>query len=106
MKTLALFLTGLAVAAAGAPAYAAEPATRTVAHRDLDLATSAGKRALDARVRRAAGALCLDPREQSLSMRMARKACFDRAVSSAEPLVASAVARDLAVRATRSAAVE
>lgn len=99
---------GATLLPAGAPLHAREAASnsRAVAHRDLDLATEGGKRKLDARVRRAASALCLDPRELSLRVKIARKACYNRAVTGAERSVATAVARDLAVRSTRSAAAE
>lgn len=89
--THALIAAGFAALAIAHPAQAS---TRTVSYADLDLSTANGRSALDARVRGAARQVCeIGADEGSLAERLAAKACFAHAVSSAQQQFASIEAR-------------
>jgi UrcA family protein len=110
MITINLKFAGLAFAAAlatsaatlvatGAPAAAATPIvveatqvpTARVAHEDLNLRTAAGVRRLQARVRRAAEQLCIEPNSKSLQVVADGKACVRVAIEQASPQVDQAI---------------
>jgi UrcA family protein len=110
MTTINLKFAGLALAAAlatsaatlvatGAPAAAATPIvieasqapTARVAHDDLNLRTAVGVRRLQARVRRAAEQLCLEPNVKSLQVLADGRACVRVAVEQATPQVEKAI---------------
>lgn len=120
MNAIRLKLAGLAFAAGiattaatlvavAAPALAASPKTleRVVFHRDLDLATPAGKRTLDARIKRIATRFCMDPRAPSPAARLAARPCVAAVIASAVPTAQREIARDVAAAsATRAAALQ
>ena len=115
MITINLKFAGLALAAAlatsaatllatGAPAVAATPIlveatqdpTARVVHNDLNLRTAAGVRRLQARVRRAAEQLCLDPHAKSLQVIADGKACVRVAIEQVAPQVEKAIGAEAA----------
>jgi len=55
------------------------PLTEHISYADLDLSSDAGVRALEARVRNAAHALCDEPGTQPLKIHLATRACFNAA---------------------------
>ena len=90
--THALIAAGLAALAIAHPAAAQSSATSTqsVSYADLDLSTVHGRATLDARVRTAARQVCeIGTEEASLRERVEAKACFAKAVSSAQQQFAS-----------------
>jgi UrcA family protein len=89
--THALIAAGIAALTIAHPAAAS---TRTVSYADLDLSTSHGRVALDARVRSAARQVCeVGIENLSLADQVAERACMARAVSSAQQQFASIEAR-------------
>jgi UrcA family protein len=110
MLTLNLKFAGLALAAAlatsaatlvatGAPAVAATPIVvegtqapvARVAYDDVNLRSAAGVRKLQARVRRAAEQLCLEPNAKSLQVIADGKACVRVATEQAAPQIERAI---------------
>ena len=98
----AALATGAAtLLATGAPVQAAAPiaveAAQTpaarVAHADLNLNAAAGVNRLEARVRRAARRLCVEPGARSLKALADRRACVNGAIEQAGPQVKLAIAR-------------
>ncbi len=95
----ALATSAAALVATGAPAAAATPIvveatqvpTARVAHDDLNLRTAAGVRRLQARVRRAAEQLCVEPNSKSLQVVADGKACVRVAIDQAAPQVDKAI---------------
>lgn len=57
------------------------PPTERVSFADLDLLSDAGVGQLEARVRTAAGNLCIENTVQPLATRLAERACFDSALA-------------------------
>jgi UrcA family protein len=96
---VALATSAATLVATGAPAAAATPIvveatqvpTARVGHEDLNLRTAAGVRRLQARVRRAAEQLCLEPNSKSLQVVADGKACVRVAIEQASPQVDQAI---------------
>ncbi|WP_066527312.1 UrcA family protein [Erythrobacter sp. CCH5-A1] len=80
-----IVLPALALAAA-TPALA-EPVSVVVPYGDLDLTKEAGRKALDARLARAANKVCGPVNVRDLARLSARRACIAEARASAEPQV-------------------
>lgn len=77
-----LFFAGLCLAAAAAPAAAATgetPRSAVVSYADLDLASQAGKKTLENRVRAAARTVC-ETGSQDAWSRSAKTECFRDAI--------------------------
>ncbi len=95
----ALVTAAGAFASASGPLHAAggdaSPKTRSISvpHRDLNLATQAGVRQLEGRVRKAAKKLCVETGTPPLAAKTAARDCLKEAVASATPGVLVAVAR-------------
>jgi UrcA family protein len=95
----ALATSAATLVATGAPAVAATPIvveatqvpTARVAHDDLNLRSAAGVRKLQARVRRAAQQLCVEPNSKSLQVVAEGKACIRVAVEQAAPQIEQAI---------------
>ena len=91
------FAALLAGSAAGidSPAHAepARAATAAVEYADLNLASDAGVRRLQARIRSAAEQLCTEPVKTSVDQFAAGKACIAATVEAAQPQVRLAIAR-------------
>jgi UrcA family protein len=95
----ALATSAATLIATGAPAAAATPIvveatpvpTARVAHDDLNLRTAAGVRRLQARVRRAAEQLCVEPHNKSLQVVAHGRACVRIAIDQAAPQVDKAI---------------
>ena len=92
-------LVALAAMLAAASASAEAPVTIVggqpsvrVSYADLDLASAAGRKALEGRVQRAASRLCVDNGVRDLERRMGGRDCIARAVASAAPQIELAVA--------------
>jgi UrcA family protein len=106
MLKLSLCLA-LSAATFSAAATAQEPATGHAAnsarvfHADLNLASAAGRKTLDGRIRRAARGLCLDHRVAGVERAMAGRACMVKAIASAQPQIELAVRGVPAPAATR-----
>ena len=78
----------------GGPASARGVRTASVAsisHADLNLTSAAGIARLDARVRRAAERLCIDPGVRPLHFASQSRACVDEAVAAARPQLNRAI---------------
>lgn len=90
MKTSLLLAAALAAAL---PAHAGGAQTRSVEVRygDLDLASDAGVKELNSRVRRAAASICIDRGTRGLALRNAQQKCFSAALSDASRKVELAV---------------
>jgi UrcA family protein len=67
--------------------------TVTVSYADLNITASAGRRALEGRVTRAASALCLENRRASLGELQGEARCFSQALSRARADIDVAVSR-------------
>jgi UrcA family protein len=95
----ALATSAATLVATGAPAAAATPIvveatqvpTARIAHDDLNLRTATGVRRLQARVRRAAEQLCVEPHNKSLQVVADGKACVRVAIEQASPQVDQAI---------------
>jgi UrcA family protein len=103
-----LIRTVLAAAAlAAATPVLAQPVTVTVPHADLDLTREAGRKALEARVARAAEQVCGPIGARALSHVAAYRACLAEARASAQPQVELALnaanSRRVAMLSTRLA---
>jgi UrcA family protein len=81
--------TGTPVHAAPAPA-----ASAVVEYADLNLASDAGVRRLQARIRSAAERLCTEPGTASVAQFAVGKACIAATVEAAQPQVRLAIARN------------
>lgn len=86
-----LVATGAAVAATPIVVEATQVPTARIAHDDLNLRSAAGVRKLQARVRRAARQLCLEPNAKSLQVIADGKACVRVAVEQAAPQIEQAI---------------
>lgn len=64
----------------------------SVSHGDLNLASAAGLARLDARVRRAAERLCIEPGVRPLHFAAQARACVEEAVAAAQPQLRRAIA--------------
>ncbi|QMW24576.1 UrcA family protein [Sandaracinobacteroides saxicola] len=88
LGTLALVASGACMMAAAGPVQAAEAPRATVRYADLDLATSAGRATLDARIRGAARNVCgVDPR--NLADLSRQRACMAQAIGHANITLAA-----------------
>lgn len=90
MNKSVLALAALASAFVSATAFAA-PASTKVRTADLNLASPAGRDTLARRISYAAKAICIVDGDRSLVAMIEGKKCYDRAVNSAQPHVASLV---------------
>jgi UrcA family protein len=63
-----------------------------VSYADLDLRRAADVEALNARVRRAATNICINPSDRDLRLQMAGRECRDTALEGAKPQVLAAIA--------------
>lgn len=89
MKSSAIVFAVLALLAGGASELAsAAPAAMSVATHDLDLTTTAGRTALDRRVRMAAAELCGEASASDPAGRRAVRACRRDAVAQARQAIA------------------
>jgi len=94
----ALILSGLTALPAGAAAQPSganpqgDPPTITVSYSDLNLATPAGRDALDGRVRRAAETLCVEQGVKSLQSEAFARKCVGDALAGAGGQIRQAVA--------------
>ena len=93
LATSAATLAAFPLSAHAAPAVAVTaevPAVR-VSHTDLNLASPAGLKKLDARIRSAAERLCIVPGGKSLEEAQEAKACVDETVAGTQPQVRRAI---------------
>lgn len=108
MRTTSLITALLAVAAAS-PVCAEKPIvveadapTAHVSYADLNLGSTAGMKVLQARIRHAAQALCVESSRTDVTRALQEKKCFNSALASAEIQVeaASRSPRNMATAAT------
>ncbi|WP_336978752.1 UrcA family protein [Altererythrobacter fulvus] len=81
-------LAAMCISGAIATPAAAEEVTVTVTHTDLDLTTSAGKKALETRVAAAIKVACVKPETRDLKTMQAWESCKSSAKSGAEEQLA------------------
>jgi UrcA family protein len=96
MTRFALATAAILAAAVNVGAPASARAFRTantasISHGDLNLASAAGIARLDARVRRAAERLCIDPGVRPLHFAAQARVCVDEAVAAARPQLDRAI---------------
>ena len=95
--TLATAATAVIIAFSAAPASASEaPRTARIATAGLDLTSPSGRAHVEARIARAARAVCGADDPQAWKQRPAIRACTDTAIANTRPQVAAlaAAARD------------
>ena len=84
LAAAAVFASGTLLTPTVACAQQPESVTAQVDYSDLDLASAAGQRRLEARVGRAVRQLCAEDGERGLRARSREKACMADATASAE----------------------
>jgi UrcA family protein len=80
--TVAIALVALSCATSAHAGSAADPLTKTVAYGDLNLDSQSGAKALYARLRGAARAVCSPLEDRDLAHRMAWQSCINQAIRS------------------------
>ena len=83
---------------------ASAPSAR-VSYADLDVLSTAGRQALEARVRSAAQALCYSPGKTDLDRALAGKKCFASAMAGARDQIDAAVLSSRAFASSQSITV-
>ena len=97
---IAAIAAGLATTGAGvSPAYARSAETVLVGYSDLDLASAAGRRALDSRIAVAVESVCSAGESLDLRFNSLGRACRDEAFAAAQPQ------RDAAIGGQRTGSV-
>ena len=91
MFTRSIFAAALVSLAAAAPALAASP-SQMVGYADLNLASTQGRQALDARLVRAAKSVCAVGATTNLNEFIASKSCFQASVADARTAADQAIA--------------
>jgi UrcA family protein len=97
MFTRPIFAAALVSLAAAAPALAGAP-TQSVGFADLNLASTQGRQALDARLVRAAKSVCGVGATTNLNEFIASKSCFQTSVADARSAADEAIARKSGAR--------
>jgi UrcA family protein len=95
--TRSIFAVALVSIAATTPALAAAP-SQVVGFADLNLATTEGRQALDARLVRASKSVCQVGATTNLNEFVASKACFQSSVADARMAADQAIARKSGAR--------
>ena len=85
------FISAALAAALLAGTASAQTSTRTVSYADLDLASAAGAKALQTRVRSAAKSVCDVSAARDLASVAASNRCFDSAVEKAQTEMQQAI---------------